>query len=633
MKKIQKALPLYFLCLLLFTATSSASAQEVFKNFDVSISIKQNSSLEVTETIVAKVENVDIKRGIIRSVPVEYRDNEGKSIELGFQVLSVKLDGSDIPWKATRAGNKVEVKIGDPDKLIPPGLHTFAIIYSAERFIGFFEDHDELYWNVTGDDFLFPVIEASCVVSLPGKPFGTGFNTIEWYVGKTGTKGDKSGAKLTTANGIITTRSLATGEGLTVVYTWPKGLVTPPPPPKNDDVKSQGMFGAATLALIAGWFMFAWKKWGKDPSRKATIPLFSPPKNASPAFLRYVRDMRLDQTAFTSSIIGLAVKGSLSIEEVEGTKTFFGTSKGHYVIHETNIEANNLEPEEEALMMQLFPGNTDTVELTQKNSDILSGAMRSLGRNLRKRNQTIFTRNTDKCIPGILIYAAGVAATFPFSGEYPLNTILAGTCGLLIIALGMRLSKAANSGGQNIKQLLGRIFPALVIGVIGSVALWGEKLSPHTFIMFVAAAAIISVMRPLMVTRTTEGSNLLSEIEGLKLYMDTAEKNRLEMFNPPEDTPELFEKLLPYALALDVAKTWGNRFEKILTEAQYKPEWYVGPSAYLFMSGAGFNNFSSDLSSQIGSGMAPKPAPGNSSGMGGGGSVGGGGGGGGASGW
>jgi uncharacterized membrane protein len=136
-----------------------------------------------------------------------------------------------------------------------------------------------------------------------------------------------------------------------------------------------------------------------------------------------------------------------------------------------------------------------------------------------------------------------------------------------------------------------------------------------------------------MVSRTPKGSNILSEAEGLKLYMDTAEKERLEMFNPPDETPELFERLLPYALALDVAKTWGNRFEKVLTQAGYKPEWYSGPSPFLFLNGTGLNDFSSSLGNSIGQSMAPRSAPGTSSGMGGGGFAGGGGGGGGAKGW
>jgi uncharacterized membrane protein len=135
-----------------------------------------------------------------------------------------------------------------------------------------------------------------------------------------------------------------------------------------------------------------------------------------------------------------------------------------------------------------------------------------------------------------------------------------------------------------------------------------------------------------MVARTKEGSDLLSDIEGLTLYMATAEKDRLEMFNPPDETPELFERLLPYALALDVAKTWGNRFEKVLASAGYRPRWYAGPSPYIFMRGSGLHDFSSGLAGSIEQSLTPS-ASSRSSGLGGGGFSGGGGGGGGGKGW
>lgn len=631
-KFIVKALVAVIFVSALFAGSTKAEARETFNNFDAEIKIFEDSSVEVTEKILVNVENIEINRGIIRSFPVEYRDSEGNSLELGFEMTSVKLDGQDIPWSSVRSGINVEVKIGDPNRIISKGLHTFLIKYRVQRHIGFFEDHDELYWNVTGKDFYFPVLNASCKVALPGMNYGEGFNTIEWYVGEYGTKGEPGRARLDSGT-VFTESILEPGEVFSVVYTWPKGLVTPPPPPAKDNGKAQGIIAAATLALISGWFWYSWRKWGKDPDKKTVIPLFFPPDGSSPAFLRYVRDMRLDQTGFTAAIISLAVKGAIKIVETEGKETFFGKGKGHYVLYENDTEPEDLKPEEEALMMQLFPGNIDSVALLQDNSDIISGAMRSLARNLREANATVFTRNTDKMLPALGLYGLGAAATYPFSGEYPLNTLMVSVCGLLIIALGMRLSKAANTGGQNIRQFLGRGFPAAAIALVGSVALGGEGMSPLTLLLFTAAAGLIAVMRPLMVSRTPKGSSILSDAEGLKLYMDTAEKERLEMFNPPEETPELFEKLLPYALALDVAKTWGNRFEKVLTKAGYKPEWYVGPSPYLFLNGPGLNNFSSNLGSSIGQSMAPKSAPGTSSGMGGGGFAGGGGGGGGAKGW
>jgi len=163
------------------------------------------------------------------------------------------------------------------------------------------------------------------VCLCPENHSAKGSNTIEWYVGEYGTKGSKDRAKLTNDNSVATTGPLSAGEVMTVVFTWPKGLITPPPPPRQDNQQAHAMIGALTLAAMAGWFAFAWMKWGRDPIRSAVIPIFYPPEGSSPAYLRYIRDMKLDQTAFTSEIIGLAVKGAVSIEEIKGKKTFFGT--------------------------------------------------------------------------------------------------------------------------------------------------------------------------------------------------------------------------------------------------------------------------------------------------------------------
>ncbi len=145
-----------------------------------------------------------------------------------------------------------------------------------------------------------------------------------------------------------------------------------------------------------------------------------------------------------------------------------------------------------------------------------------------------------------------------------------------------------------------------------------------------AVAVIIVVFNELMTVRTPEGNQVLAEAEGLAMYMGTAEKHRLEMFNPPEETPEVFETLLPYAFALGVAETWANRFADVLKERQYQPEWYSGTDIASFYTGATIANMTSAVSGAIASASV---APGSESGSGGSGSSGGGGGGGGGGGW
>ena len=109
------------------------------------------------------------------------------------------------------------------------------------------------------------------------------------------------------------------------------------------------------------------------------------------------------------------------------------------------------------------------------------------------------------------------------------------------------------------------------------------------------------------------------------MFIATAEKNRLEMTARPDETPQLFETLLPWAYALDAAETWANRFEKVLAASQYTPSWYRGDMR-TFSTPAGIAAFASTFAGSVSTGT-------RSSGSSGSGSSGGGGGGGGGRGW
>ncbi len=152
---------------------------------------------------------------------------------------------------------------------------------------------------------------------------------------------------------------------------------------------------------------------------------------------------------------------------------------------------------------------------------------------------------------------------------------------------------------------------------------------------FAAVVLMHVLFSRLLTAPTVLGRKLMDQIEGLRLYMTTAEEKRLDMLNPPEKTPELFEKLLPFALALDCENAWSEKFAAVLAAASYAgPAWYA--------SSTGFNvndmgNFNSRLNtSQYDHTVRTSSSsfsPGSFSGSSGGGSSGGGGGGGGGGGW
>ncbi|NLX74912.1 MAG: DUF2207 domain-containing protein [Synergistaceae bacterium] len=625
------------LLLLLIIPLHSATALEVLESYDVVIIINQDSSLSVTEKIRAKVENVTIKRGIVRTFPVTYKNNKGKTTHVTWDIEDVSLNDKPIKWTLSKNGRYKDLRIGDPNKIIPPGIHTFTITYNTKKQLGFYDNHDELYWNVTGNQWAFPIIKASCTVALPKKNFGEGFNSVEWYVGAYGEKGEKNYATLGVSNEVTTTIPLKVGEGLTVVYTWAKGLVTPPPPPLTDNNLAQGIIGIITLITTLCWFIFAWARWGKEPPREAIIPLFSPPNSESPASMRYFRDIAVDKTALTAAILNLAVKGAIKIEEKQVVSFPFGRKQSKFYLHKNNTDLISMQPEEDKMMLQLFPGSIKSISLSDDTSDRMIKTMNSLRRHLDQDEGRFFKSNFDKYFIGIFIYALGLASLYFFSGETPTNLFFCGITGLLIILPAIPLlNKKQKTPFNKFLQFIIRLIMPITVGVFSMGMMVSLGKSPLVLIFFLLSATVSSLMRPLLSSRTVEGFDALNSAEGLAMYMKTAEKERLEMFNPPEETPELFEKLMPYALALDVAKTWGNRFEKILSLKEYQPTWYMGPNPNMFLNRGTFAHFSSNFANQINSSLISQTttsAPGSSSGFGGGGFSGGGGGGGGGSGW
>jgi len=149
--------------------TSPLSAQERVFRFDVEAAIGSDASLTVTEHIGVVAEGKDIRRGIIRSIPTDFTDSEGKRRRAGLELVSALLDGSPTEAQVSRAGGSLEFRLGDPDVPLSFGEHVFTVTYRTTGQLGFFENHDELYWNVTGNDWAFPIDRASFRAKLPGK--------------------------------------------------------------------------------------------------------------------------------------------------------------------------------------------------------------------------------------------------------------------------------------------------------------------------------------------------------------------------------------------------------------------------------------------------------------------------------
>ncbi|MEO8065572.1 MAG: DUF2207 domain-containing protein [Candidatus Doudnabacteria bacterium] len=573
-----------FLGILALPLLALAQTQERIVSFDSAIKISQDASMEVTETIHVISSGDQIQHGIYRDFPIAYSDRLGHRYMVGFHLLGVSKNGSPEPYHTQRAGNGIRIYIGSQDVSIPPGEYDYTISYKTDRQLGFFGDHDELYWNVTGNGWVFPIDKVTAKVTLP-KPVPKEQITAALYTGAQGSTAQEGTAQITDGGAeFSSTASLGSYEGLTIVVGWPKGIVTPPSKAENfrNAISSNldYIIGILGFIIILGYFLFVWNKFGRDPKKNTIIAQYEPPQGFSPAFLRYIQRMGTDSRNFASAIIDLGVKGRLKITEEKG---FLG--KTSYTLTKTAEKQANL-PQEEKLLEDGFFALVNIFQLETENATVISKVRQDFANHLTlQAGKKYFSKN------------------------------------VLALALGIFLSIVT------------------VVGVISASVITRYSVGSALQMLFlpVLVLAFLSlniIFARLLRAYTEEGRRLTDEIEGFKLFLSVTEKDRLAFHNPPDKTPELFERMLPYALALGVEHEWAQQFADVFAKLEkqgvvYSPVWYYGSFAHFAP-----DDFASSLGhSFTGVVASSSTPPGSSSGFSGGGFSGGGGGGGGGGGW
>ncbi|MCH8249386.1 MAG: DUF2207 domain-containing protein [Proteobacteria bacterium] len=558
----------------LLAFSTSAFSDERILSFHSDVRVFTDGMIEVTETIQVRAEGNQIRRGIYRDIPVEYQDRLGNKYEISIEPLSVLRNDMPESFHTVRNRRDIRTYFGRSNYLIEPGVHTYRYRYRASRMLGFFEQHDELYWNVTGNRWAFPIDNVSATVTLE---FDAPRDAIlvEGYTGRSGSRAqDYSGH--VDEDGVVHfsgNKPLPAAHGLTIVVGWPKGMVVEPTQVQRigwllSDNRNL-LVAIIGFVLTLAYYVPVWRKYGKDPEEGVIVTRYKPPPNFSPASLRYIRQMYYDDKTMTAAIVSLAVKGYLQIKKKGGTHSIIKKGSG-------SIRAA-LAAGEREIYIALFEDD-DVVTLKQFNHELL-GAARSAHKQSLKDD---YKRNYFRTNGGLNIPA------------------------IIIVLVSTVLSLQVGSGPT-----------ALVIVTI--------ILMFSTMVFF----AII-MKRP-----TLRGRQLLDAMLGFKDFLEVAEKDELNLRNPPDKTPELFEEYLPFALALDVDQQWSERFASLLASIRepngnsYSPSWYDGRWNAMKLSKT-TSSLASGLNSAISSSVTP---PGSSSGGGGGGFSGGGGGGGGGGGW
>ena len=366
----------------------------------------------------------------------------------------------------------------------------------------------------------------------------------------------------------------------------------------------------AGLILLLVYYLLVWNRYGRDSRRGYIIPRYEPPDGLSPAVLRFVDRTGFDKEAASAAIINLAVKGFIIVDQSDG-----------YSLERTNkSDLKDLPPGEQQLLRSLFSTRQRLV-IDQENHKLLGRAIKKFSAYLQAEfQQANFRKNGGLMIPGILLTILVIVAGLLIKDELRPEVIFLAVwlsawtfaCYYLVLTR------------KWLSVLVFTLVEIMAIGFFVSIA--PVEFLGTLFLFFVTNIVFYHLLQ----APTRRGRKLMDEIEGFRTYLKVAQKDRLNLLNEPEKTPALYEKYLPYALALDVDQQWSEKFSRVLHAASthntgaYRPHWYYSHGN----SGAFDTGMVTALATGLTGAIADAsvaPGSSSSSGFGGGGSSGGGG--------
>jgi len=493
------------------TNSPSVYKPEVVEKFEISLSLQTNSDLRIKERIHYYFPTP--KHGMYRNIPINKR-SEGNRLKTptSIKINSILYYPSDNPAsignsssKEVNLNDEVVLRIGDADRTIS-GLYIYEIDYTVKNGINYFEDHDELYWNIIGTGWTVPINSVEAKINVPGV-----IQDTVCYTGVYGSTGTNCQITKESDTSLLLTNitSLRQNEAITIAVSMPKGSIVDVLEKENENIKRNNILYSSSLLLIPLFYLFG----SKLKSRKKIVaPSFTPPKDLNPLVASYLLSKgRLKSKYITAEIIYLAIQRFIDIEQKE---------RKEYILRKTILEPIIPHPSSEKLFDLLF-GSLDEISTKSKTSN-LYGYGPTIWQQARinaVNNGYIDEKKTKK---GLLLAFLGILSL----GGAP-------------VALALML-------------VSGSIFAALSLFITG------------------ISIFIISIFWDF---RSEKGNDLYYELLGLKMYIDTAEKHRIEFHNDPEKFRGVFESLLPYAIIFGLEKKWMKEFEDLYTTP---PEWYTG---------------------------------------------------------
>lgn len=558
---------------------SAAERQLTLTDFQMQAVVEPTGVVQVSETLTARFDGS--WNGLVRQIPLLARRPGGLE-PLGLRVLAVTdPEGRPYRYESSHPGSDLNLKIWIPGA--ENTSRTAVITYRLKRGLRFYPDHDEFNWNVTGNAWEVPIERASALVRLP--PAVSGLHAAV-YTGPRGSR--EHDATLTVGADTVastTTRRLEPGEGFTLAVGFAKGLVPPPSALARLIDWWQGRLALLLPLLSAGVLGPLWWRIGRDPALGAVPVAYEPPEGLPPAVLGSLVAEQVSGTALGATLVALAVKGRLRIEQDQRKLLFLNLGQRYvFTLLGEPDQRSALLPHEAYLLETLFPS-------AEPGATVSTDQLRD---------------HYYVHVPGFerLVMQAVLAERFFRRWPETVRT--------LTFFGGLGLAGAAAA-------------LALVLLPHDIVRLQGEAHPWLTFGSLALTVVLVAVFAWIMPSRTTRGTAVLRQTLGFQEFLRRVEAPRLERVVL---TPELFERFLPYAMMAGLTRQWTAAFQGIL---EVPPSWYVGSDDFDLTD---FGTSLEDCFSATAGAMQSSPSSSSSSsGSSGGGSSGGGDGGGGGGGF
>ncbi len=594
------ALLLAFCLWLLAGAARAAPSPFRVLDYDSRVELQKDGDIIVTESITIEVPTSGTNRGIIRDIPVNPRWEEMGRQNVELKVLKVTIDGKPCPTDDIASNYPVlSIYMRDKGSYLSAGVHVLELRFRMSEQIGFFDEGDELTWNAVGEFWDGGVQQASATILAP---VGASFTQHQAWLGRRGSKDSPVSMRVqqskTGREAIIfeAQRPIREGEAFTIAVQLPKGIIAEPEVVNPADQWSYTLFYAACLAASAFGAYKLWERHGKDPEAGAVIPLFYPPKvpqrlrttkedgtprkrryndfplhgeeYLTPAAVHYVHEGgKLEASGLAALFLSLAQRGDC---------TLHGNARTGITVEK---HANSSPAPEEQAAAEKIPAKLKLNARKSTNSPI--GRVYSQCRLLLDMDYPMVVDWNYLPQLGLLlamVITIVVAAFCQLGGSltpYTMNA-LGETCGGALLLFGS-LGGVAATIYNTVKNKELSLDLLVTLGICGFIGYVGYTIladseflgifSPLQWGLMIAALLPPLGFLFLMDMPSREQVELKRDVEGLALYIGTAETARFNMLNPPEEDLQLYHRLLPYAVALGLEDAWGKRFADKLAAA------------------------------------------------------------------